>query len=101
MREFEVVSVRITTENRDSWKRLFAGKPTYDDVVLALENDHQDTIEDWTPGERSTRFNNLLTVLKSDGLPDSQSVVTYAGVKVGEIRVEYATPVLLLEEESS
>jgi len=100
MREFEVVTVCITTENRDRWERQFAGKPTYDDVVLALENDHQDAIEDWAPGETSPRFNNLLTVLESGGLPDSLSGVTYAGVKVGEIRVDHAKPVLLLEESS-
>lgn len=99
MREFEVFRVYIDTENRDSWERLFAGEPTYDDVLLALENDHQDVIKDWAPLVASTRFNNLRTVLESGGLPDSHKVVTYAGVKVGEIRVEHAKPVLLLEPD--
>jgi len=101
MREFEVFRVCISTENRDRWERLFAGMPTHDDVFLALENDHQDTTEDLDAGEKSTRFINLLTVLKSDGLPDSHSVITYAGVKVGEISVEHAKPVLLLEPDNA
>jgi hypothetical protein len=98
MRELEVFRVFIATENRNSWERYFAGRPTRDAVILALENDHQDTIEDWKPGQLSSRFTNLLVVVKSMELPDNYGVATYAGVKVGEIKVEHAKPVLLLEE---
>ena len=98
MREFEVFKVRISTEDRDSWERNFAGQPTLVDVEMALENDHQNAIKDFAPGVTAARFTNLSTVLASGGLPDSHSVVRFAGVKVGEVRVEHATPVLLLEE---
>jgi hypothetical protein len=45
-----------------------------------------------------TEFRNLITLLKSDALPMTHNVITYAGVKVGQIDITHHSPVLLMGE---
>jgi hypothetical protein len=113
MRELEVFEVFIHTENRDSWRRKFIGRPSRDDVLMALDNDARDHMEAAASAAASAagpdaivpidrvlpvEFRNLITIVKSDELPMTNSVITYAGVKVGQINITHKPPVLLMGE---
>lgn len=106
MKERHTYKVTVTIRKTPStleklWVRFFLGRPSENNVLIALENDCAESIEanedDRRRQETTERFAHFTTLVQDHGLPveiGKSQACLYAGIMVGSVELQRNDPML-------